>query len=258
MKLFFPKELIYTPLFLLLGLFSCITHMQTGFKPKELYHSENLIISQISENVFVHISYIQTQDFGNVACNGALFKNGADLIVFDTPTNDQGANELINWIKNVLHCNIKSVVATHFHEDCLGGLQAFHNHGIPSYAYSKTIVLAKENKSIIPQNELLSEDIMLLGQEEIIIKYFGEGHTQDNIVAYYPKEGILFGGCLIKAKGASKGYLGDANVDAWSATVSKIKESYPTLNIVIPGHGAYGDTSLLNYTIQLFLPKLKK
>jgi metallo-beta-lactamase class B len=63
----------------------------------------------------------------------------------------------------------------------------------------------------------------------------------------------MFGGCLIKELGASKGFLGDANVPAWSETVSKIQASYPQVKHVVPGHGAAGNAKLLEYTRQLFL-----
>jgi metallo-beta-lactamase class B len=47
--------------------------------------------------------------------------------------------------------------------------------------------------------------------------------------------------------------LGDANVAAWSETVSKVQASYPLVKHVVPGHGAAGDAKLLEYTRQLFL-----
>jgi metallo-beta-lactamase class B len=62
----------------------------------------------------------------------------------------------------------------------------------------------------------------------------------------------MFGGCLIKELGAGKGYLGDANVVAWSSTVEKVKKAYPNVKVVVPGHGAYGNIKLLDYTINLF------
>jgi metallo-beta-lactamase class B len=46
--------------------------------------------------------------------------------------------------------------------------------------------------------------------------------------------------------------LGDANIAQWSNTVERIKEQYPNIKIVIPGHGAIGGKDLLDYTIQLF------
>jgi metallo-beta-lactamase class B len=74
----------------------------------------------------------------------------------------------------------------------------------------------------------------------------------DNIVGYFPADQVLFGGCLIKEVNASKGYLGDANVAAWSETVSRIKQAYPQVDYVVPGHGAHGHKELLDYTVELF------
>ena len=73
-----------------------------------------------------------------------------------------------------------------------------------------------------------------------------------NVVSYFPKENILFGGCLIKELQATKGYLGDANVGEWSSTVEKVKQQYPNVKIVIPGHGKIGGKDLLDFTIKLF------
>lgn len=83
-------------------------------------------------------------------------------------------------------------------------------------------------------------------------KFFGEGHTKDNVVGYFPEAEAIFGGCLIKESGAGKGNLEDANVAAWSATVKKLKRSYPRAKTVIPGHGKSGGRELLDYTIKLF------
>jgi hypothetical protein len=40
----------------------------------------------------------------------------------------------------------------------------------------------------------------------------------------------------------------------WSTSIEKLKAAYPDTKIVVPGHGMYGDTSLLTYTINLFAP----
>ena len=94
--------------------------------------------------------------------------------------------------------------------------------------------------------------ILNVGNQKVYLKFFGEGHTKDNVVAYYPAEKAMFGGCLIKELNATKGYLGDANVQAWSATVEKVKNTYPDVKIIIPGHGRVGGVELLDYTIKLF------
>jgi metallo-beta-lactamase class B len=231
---------------------SCNSQHKGDFKAKEVYKSENLIMTQVSENAFIHTSFKQTNDFGNVPCNGLVVKNNNETIVFDTPTSDKGAEELIKWINEKLHSKINAVVPTHFHDDSLGGLQAFHKKNIPSYSYSKTIELAKENNFVVPENSFNDSVVLKVGNLETVTKFFGEGHTRDNVVGYFPAEHILFGGCLLKELTAGKGYLGDANVSAWSSTVEKVKKEYPDVKIVVPGHGEYGGEKLLDYTIQLF------
>jgi metallo-beta-lactamase class B len=231
---------------------NCGTPQQQAFTPKEVYKTEGLIITQITENSFEHTSYKQTNDFGNVPCNGLIVKNNGEVVIFDTPTNDSGSIELIKWVTESLHCKINAVVPTHFHDDCLGGLKAFSTNSIPSYASAKTIELANKNNYPAPQNGFADSLTLRVGSETVIIRYFGEGHTKDNVVGYFPSEDVLFGGCLIKELDASKGYLGDANVADWSKTVENVKQAYPNVKIVVPGHGTYGNKELLDYTIQLF------
>ena len=233
----------------------CNIPKKNPFKPVEVYKSEGLTITQISENAYQHTSYLQTNDFGKVPCNGLIVKNNKETAIFDTPTNDTSALALINWVKNGLHCKIIAIIPTHFHDDCLGGLKAFHQNNIPSYAYFKTIAFAKENNFTIPQNSFLDSLSLKVGNEKITAKFFGEGHTKDNVIGYFASDNIMFGGCLIKELDATKGYLGDANVAAWSNTVEKVKNAYPNVKIVIPGHGNYGDKKLLDYTINLFKNK---
>jgi len=234
-------------------LLSCRTTNKSAFKPRELYKTDNLIVSQISENSFTHISFLQTDDFGNVPCNGLIVRDSNEVIIFDTPTNDRSSEELIKWIQETLQCKINAVIPTHFHDDCLGGLKTFEENKIPSFANAKTIELAKENSLVVPKNGFTDSMILKVGNKNVIVKFFGEGHTEDNVVGYFPSEGILFGGCLIKELEAGRGYLGDANVASWPYTVEKVKLEYPNLKIVVPGHGQYGDAKLLDYTIKLFM-----
>lgn len=230
----------------------CVAQKQDSFKAKEVYKSKDLIVSRISKNTFKHTSFIQTKDFGYVPCNGLIVRDNNEVIIFDTPTNDKSAEELIKWIKESLHCKINAVIPTHFHEDCLGGLKAFDSHNIPSYAGFKTIELAQKNKMPVPKNSFTESLSLKVGDKIIIAKYFGEGHTRDNIIGYFPDENIMFGGCLIKELNAGKGYLGDATIADWSKTVEKIKKEYPNVKIVVPGHGKQGNSELLDYTIKLF------
>ena len=220
---------------------------------QKIYTSDQLTITSLSENTFVHSSFLQTDDFGKVACNGLIVRDGNEVAVFDTPTDDPSSQELIRWVHDVLKCKIVAIVPTHFHSDCLGGLSAFHAAGIPSLANEKTIELAKQNLLVVPQKGFSDGLSLRVGSKDVQLRFFGEGHTRDNIVAYFPTEHVLFGGCLIKELQASKGFLGDANVGAWSATVAKLQQAFPQVKHVVPGHGATGGAELFEYTRNLFL-----
>jgi metallo-beta-lactamase class B len=219
---------------------------------KIVYQSKDLTITQVAPNTYVHTSFLNTQSFGRVACNGMIVRNGAEAVVFDTPTSIIESEELIRWISNTLRCKVNAVVSTHFHEDCVGGLPEFTRNKIPSYANEKTLTFAKQRKFNVPQHCFANSLTLNVGSAKVYATFFGEGHTKDNIAGYFPADEVLFGGCLIKEVNAAKGNLADANVQAWSATVTNLKKAYPNLKVVIPGHGKTGDTSLLDYTIQLF------
>ncbi len=230
----------------------CIAQKQAKLKPQQVYLSDSLVITRLSENSFEHTTFLQTNDFGNVPCNGLVVKNGSEAIIFDTPTTNETAIALIHWVKETLKCTIVAIIPTHFHNDCLAGLSTFHENNIPSYANFKTIELARTSGYPVPIHSFTDSLVLKVGAEKVMVTFFGEGHTKDNVVGYFPSENILFGGCLIKEVKAGKGFLGDANVPAWSGTVEKIKAAYPHVKIIVPGHGQFGNKKLLDYTIRLF------
>lgn len=240
-----------TTFFTIAVLFFTVVHSLFAQQSQPIFQSENLEIRQVSAHAFVHVSYLKTEDFGKVACNGMIVVDGGEALVFDTPADDAGSRELLGWLEK-RGLKVKGVVATHFHDDCVGGLEAFHALGIPSYGSFKTIELATAEGNLVPQNGFQAELDLEVGGLSVSNRFFGEGHTRDNVVAYFPADGVLFGGCMVKELGAGVGYLGDANTAAWPETVTRVKTAFPDLKLVIPGHGKAGDVALLDYTVKLF------
>lgn len=226
----------------------CAPKIENGI----VYQTESLVIEQLTPTVFKHVSFLQTNEFGNVPCNGMIYITNNEALVFDTPTTDKVSKELINWITTTKKATVNGVVINHFHDDCLGGLKEFHQQKIASYASNLTISSAKKDSVTVPEYGFDKRLDLTLGSHKVIAQFFGEGHTKDNTVSYLETEKVLFGGCMIKSLNAKKGYLGDANIFEWSNTVTEIKMNFPEVKIVIPGHGKTGDMTLLDYTIQLF------
>lgn len=217
-----------------------------------VYASESLRIRQLSDHTYEHLSYLSTEDFGKVSCNGMIVVNGGDALVFDTPADERSSEELLEQLDK-MGLQITAVLATHFHADCVAGLKQFHARNIPSYANTRTsAILDQQSSDTMPQNAFDDELKLMIGDKEVYARYFGKGHTSDNVVGYFPEDQALFGGCLIKEVDAGKGNLEDASTEVWSSTVEKIKLEYPAIKLVVPGHGKTGGIELLDYTIALF------
>jgi len=215
---------------------------------KVVFESEILRITQISRYVYQHTSYYN----GNIPCNGMVVVYQNKAIVFDTTIDDKSSSELIDWITESLNAEIIAVIPTHFHIDSLGGLNEFHNRGISSYAYYKTIQLAIENGLPVPQHGFGGIMELEIGDEKVNVAFMGEGHTSDNIIGYFTLENIMFGGCLIRNIGAGKGNIREANLEEWSGTVRNIRLRFPNVEKIIVGHGEIGGSELLDYTINLY------
>lgn len=263
------KQIICVVLLTVLSLIACDTKLkeQTGTVNAAslttaiddnidslLHNSEKLIIEKITDHVYLHTSFLNTESFGRVPCNGMIVVNGDEAVVFDTPTDHESSKELIRFINEKISKNLVGVVATHFHSDCVGGLETFHQNKISSYASDRTIKLLKnkESDNLIPTNSFGDLLELAVGDKKVYAEFFGAGHTMDNVIGYFPHQDVIFGGCLIKEVGAGKGNLEDADVKEWSETVRKIKTRHPNLTTVIPGHGKPGGTELLDYTIEMF------
>jgi metallo-beta-lactamase class B len=222
-----------------------------------VYRSEKLIIKKIANATYQHISFLNSRDFGRVECNGMIVVDHHEALVFDSPVDDAASVELIRYLTDSMNLKLVGIVPTHFHEDCVGGMEAFNQHEIPGYASKRTVALLLRKERQFSRPWIAFEDSLTLkvGREAVHVSYPGPGHTNDNVVGYFPGDHVLFGGCLIKEVGASKGNLEDANTGAWSETVGSVKKQYPDIRVVIPGHGTAGGTALLDYTRSLFNTK---
>jgi len=206
---------------------------------------------QLKPNVYQHISYLKTQTWGLVGCNGAVYIQGKEAIIFDTPTNDKSSEVLYESLAKS-GIKVVGVVVNHFHDDCLGGLKYFHKKGVKSYSSKLTQKFAKEDSVEVPLVGFENELKLKLGKKIITNVHLGAAHTRDNIVSYLDDEKVLFGGCMVKALEAGRGYLGDADVTKWSETIEKVKKRFPKAEIVIPGHEDAGGQELLDYTAKMF------
>lgn len=199
----------------------------------------------------------------------------------DTPCTDEATRLVYEWLTatfadpNVIEIN------TGFHNDNLGGNGYLLGQGVPCYGSDITPGLIAEcwaetvrkvlpyfdgeankkyrdilvRQKLVAPNRLypLAEGLTLtVGPETVEVHFPGPTHTVDNVVVYFRNRRLLYGGCMIKALGArTPGFTGDADMAAWPKAVRKLLSRYPDARLVVPGHGVWGDLSLVQHTIDV-------
>ena len=87
-----------------------------------------------------------------------------------------------------------------------------------------------------------------VGEETVEVAWPGPGHTEDNVVVYFPQRRLLFGGCLVLGRDKI-GNSADADLVNWAESVRTLDQY--DVDIVIPGHGDRLDPGLVEHTIAL-------
>jgi metallo-beta-lactamase class B len=218
--------------------------------------SKDIEVIRVSKHVLVHVSNADVPGFGVVASNGAIFVDGGEALLFDTPMNDSLTARLVGWISDSLHVKIVGFVPNHWHNDCLGGLNFLHKVGIASYANEMTIAIAKARGIPVPQHGFADSLHLRVGNEVVVCRYFGPAHAKDNIVVWMPSDSVLFAGCMAKdVHSKTLGNLSDADLAGWPTTIARVTEAFPQAKVVVPGHGASGGRELLVHTLELLQKK---
>ena len=216
--------------------------------------TNDLKIKRIADNTYLHLSYMDTEQYGRIESNGGIIVLENEVMIYDTPHNDEVTSDLVNWITDQ-GWNISGVIGSHFHYDGIGGVSVFHEQGIPTYGHLLTpeLVNKSDYEVTTPENLFDGKLSLNFASKQVQVEYFGPGHSSDNIILWFAEDQVLFGGCMIKSMQSGKGNLEDANLEEWSNTVTKIKEVYgDSLNIVVPGHGQHGGVELLDKPIEMF------
>lgn len=214
--------------------------------------SDDIEIVRLTDYLYIHRSFLQTQNWGKVGANGLILIKDNKALLVDTPWNNEQTEELYKWISETLHATVETVIPTHWHADRMGGLAYLQSKGVRSYANNLTIELAESKGLPVPETGFKDSLSVHFHGTDIMLFYLGGGHTTDNIVVYLPSDNILFGGCLIKdAQSKNLGNLEDADVEAWPSSIGRVEERFGNVKTVIPGHGDIGDSGLLKYTLKL-------
>ncbi len=143
-------------------------------------------------------------------------------------------------------------ISTHFHSDRTAGLNHLYAHGVKTYSTWQTFELCKKKGEEQAAFHFAGDTTFQTGGRQFEVFYPGPGHAPDNIVIWFPREKVLYGGCFVKSTEAtSLGNLSDANVKEWPHSLRKVMKKFPVPIYVIPGHEGWSNNQSLQHTLQL-------
>jgi metallo-beta-lactamase class B len=222
----------------------------------------------VAPGLWMHVTLDPVSRFPS---NGMLLESGTESVLFDTGYDDRETDLILDWAKTRLGKPVRRAVITHAHNDRLGGLGALRHAGIPAVALGTTVQRAAAAGLIAAAGKLtpgggdpgvVLDSIVGLAQAArpdgsgFELFFPGAGHSPDNIVAYFPAQHVLFGGCLLKPDTATTtGNVADADVAEWPKTVARVAARYRAAQTVIPGHGAISGRTAFGVTESLITEK---
>lgn len=227
------------------------THLPSQSAQKFVVH-EDIQLIELKDSVFVHVTWEKSEQFGRFPSNGLIIIKNGEAVMVDTPMNNKNTRILTEYVEDKFNIKMMKLIVGHYHNDCMGGLEYMQTRGIESVANAMSIDKCRELNLPLPTVGFSDSLAIDFHGEKIICRYFGGGHTFDNIIVWLPNQKILFGGCLVRSlRSRGLGNLADAVVDEWDTTIIKVLQAYTDAIYVVPGHGDVGDTDLLSHTLKL-------
>jgi len=186
--------------------------------------------------------------------NSGIIVGDDSVMVIDAQATPVMAREVIRRIRSVTSKPIKYVVLSHYHAVRVLGASAYRAQQV--IASQATLGLIRERgkedmaseigrfprlfrgaKSIPgltwPTLVFRDEMTVMMGGLEVRILQPGAGHTGGDTIVWIPSQRVLFSGDLVEY--AAGVYAGDAHLEAWPATLEKLRALGP--RALVPGRG---------------------
>ncbi|MGH3762730.1 MBL fold metallo-hydrolase [Actinophytocola sp.] len=167
------------------------------------------------------------------------------LVCFEARATPVAARRWLARLRERTEKPVRYLVLSHYHAVRVLGASAFDAHEIITHEQTRRLIaergkqdwesefgrmprLFEEPDSIpgLTWPTLTFTDRMVIplgGERELVLQYCGRGHTAGDIVAWLPRERVLFAGDLVEARAAL--YTGDAFHDDWaSSTLDRVAE----------------------------------
>lgn len=179
--------------------------------------------------------------------NMGILKGENKLLVVDSQYSPN-ADEVLKELRKLSPNKIAYLINTHYHGDHTDGNPILgaeakiisHQKCLDSFLAGLKPEESAEEKGA-PQITFEEEMMLQVGEEKILLKHFGPGHTAGDTVVIFGNSGVIHAGDLFF--NGMPPYIDvedGANTKNWALTISKLAGKYPDFK-VIPGHGETAD-----------------
>jgi len=187
-----------------------------------------------------------------VSANAMYLVTDKGVVLFDAPWDEKQYKPLLDSIKAMHNKDVVMYFATHSHEDRAGGVNFYRQKGIKTYTIKATDQILKYANKKRAEFIISNDTTFTVGQHTFEVYYPGKGHAPDNIVVWFDKEKVLYGGCFVKSTEAKDlGYLGDADVKEWEKSIQKVQAKFKNPVYIISGHDDWTNTESLKHTLNM-------
>lgn len=210
-----------------------------------------LPISHLTGDFYVYKTF---HDYNGtlISANAMYLVTDKGVVLFDAPWDKTQFQPLLDSIKAKHNKDVIMLFGTHSHEDRAGGFDFYRKKGIKTYSGKLTDNILKSKNEPRAEFVIPNDTTFTVGQYKFEVYYPGKGHAPDNIVVWFGKDKILYGGCFIKsAEAKDLGYLGDADVKEWEKSIKKVQLKFKNPKYVIPGHDGGTTNKSINHTLKL-------
>lgn len=218
--------------FTLLALGAVTAGLLAQAQPKQKQARPPLGIEKVADDLFVI-----TGNGGNV---GVLVTDEGVILVDDKFEEDYEG--ILAQVKSVTAKPVKYVINTHHHSDHSGGNTRFIEVAeIISHKNARANMVGGKQAgspgSMKPARITFTDETsVFLGGKEVRAHYFGRGHTNGDVIVYFPAQRVIHTGDLMAGVTPLIDYGGGGSLVEWIKTIDAAMAALD-FDRVIPGHG---------------------
>jgi metallo-beta-lactamase class B len=199
-------------------------------------------VSRLTDTIYYAEDYYLAKE------NSVIYIGESFVTVVGATWTPKTAERLATEIKKITNKPIKEVINTNHDLDRVGGNSYFKSIGYKIIAIKLTRdLLLKEGKHSVeiarnetdfPNIDIVLPDVVFEGDftlqgGNIRGLYLGPSHKPDDIFVYFPKEKVLYAGCILKEQ---LGNMDGADLVEYPKTLQKLKRLNLPITTIISGH----------------------